>query len=222
MELNVKADSAMKSERANLVRARREARAWPQQQLADIADVDLRTIQRLEKNGTAGHETLKAVAQAFGMTVEELSPMSKSDDQQTSERRVHLLPRLAFGVDITSIVAGTDQFQVEHDDDTDSRSVDAMKDILKAFKQDIVRLVDADHAERRRIEDELSQEIQGLESWGYYLFGIKRVIPKIEKGSFSLVSMATVYLSHARSPKVVRDRTLMVVPAVLTEVVRIE
>lgn len=211
-------DKATNFERAKLVRNQREERAWTQQQLADVADVNLRTIQRLEKNGAASYETLMAVAQAFSMDVKQLSPTSRSTDKVSTQNRVHLLPRLTSGKELTSVVAGTDQFQFEHDDDHHPRSIQAMKDILEMLKHDVVRLYDADPIERLNVEGELSQEIQGLEAYGYYLFGIRRVIPRVVSGQISLISMATLYMSHSRSPKVVRDKTIMVIPAVLTEV----
>jgi transcriptional regulator with XRE-family HTH domain len=50
----------------------RELRAWTQQQLADIAGVEVRTIQRVEKDLTRSPETLHAVAAAFDVTVDSL------------------------------------------------------------------------------------------------------------------------------------------------------
>lgn len=205
-------------ERAKFVRKQREERAWPQRQLADVAEVNIRTIQRLEKDGSASFETLMAVAQAFDMDVKQLSPTSRTKDRASIEKRVHLLPRLTLGKDLTNVVAGADQFQFEHDDDHDPRSIQAMKGILEMLKHDVVRLYDADPIRRLNVESELSQEIRGLESYGYYLFGIKRVIPRIAGGQRTLISMATLYMSHSRSPKVVRDKAFMVIPAVLPEV----
>ena len=205
-------------ERASLVKYQREARAWPQQQLAIIADVSLRTIQRIEKDGSAAPETLMAIAQAFGMNVGQLTPTAKSKGEASDKKRVHLLPRLTLGSELTYLVAGVDHLQFEHDDDDDQRSVRAMADVLKAFKQDMVRLHDADEAQRPKLEGELSQELKGIDALGYYFFGIRRVIPKLDGEKQSLVSMATFYMSHSRSPRVVRDKATMVVPAVLAEV----
>lgn len=212
------ADMAKNIERAKCVKKQREERAWPQRQLADVANVSLRTIQRLEKDGSASFETLMAIAQAFGMDVKQLSPTSRVRDRASTQNRVHLLPRLASGKDLTNIVAGADQFQFEHDDDHDPRSIQAMKGILEMLKHDVVRLYDSDPTERLNVEDELSQEIEGLEGYGYYLFGIRRVIPKVVEGQSTLISMATLYMSHSRSPKVVRDKAFMVIPAVLPEI----
>jgi transcriptional regulator with XRE-family HTH domain len=206
-------------ETAVIVRKWRKDRGWTQSQLAVVADVDARTIQRVEKDGSASLETLMAVAQAFEVDVKQLTPDSTSKERISNAPRVHLLPRLVLGSDLGHILVGADLFQVEHDDDQDPRSVRAMKDVLAALKQDVLRLFDANPVERLKVEDELSKEIKGLEGLGYYLFGIRRVVPHFVGEQRSLVSMATLYLSHVRSPKVVRDKALMVIPAVLREVV---
>lgn len=50
----------------------REIRAWTQQHLAEIAGVEVRTIQRVEKDFTRNAETLQSVAAAFDVTVDSL------------------------------------------------------------------------------------------------------------------------------------------------------
>lgn len=45
-----------------LIRAERERRAWSQQHLADATGLGLRTIQRIEANGSASYESSHAIA----------------------------------------------------------------------------------------------------------------------------------------------------------------
>lgn len=47
---------------ASLIKQCRTERSWTQQHLADACDVSLRTIQRVERYGTASNETLMALA----------------------------------------------------------------------------------------------------------------------------------------------------------------
>lgn len=56
----------------NLVRNMREARAWSQEHLAALSGLSTRTVQRLEKDGTASLETRLAVAGAFDVEAESL------------------------------------------------------------------------------------------------------------------------------------------------------
>jgi hypothetical protein len=102
-----------------------------------------------------------------------------------------------------------------------NRAVNAMRSVLEALKGDVVRWRDADPVEKFNIEIELSQELKGLEAYGFYLFGVKRKIPRIFDKEKTQISMCTIYMSHSRSRKIVRDKNSnMVIPATLTEVVR--
>ena len=47
-------------------------RSWSQAQLAEICNLSLRTIQRLEKSGKCSHETLLAIAAAFDLDISDL------------------------------------------------------------------------------------------------------------------------------------------------------
>src|SRR6266849_4099890 len=49
------------------IKEMREARAWTQEQLAEAADIETRTVQRVEKDLTKNPETLQAIAGAFNV-----------------------------------------------------------------------------------------------------------------------------------------------------------
>lgn len=57
---------------SKLIKTERERRAWSQEQLAEVASIGLRTLQRVESTGTASFETAKALAAAFGCSLDEL------------------------------------------------------------------------------------------------------------------------------------------------------
>jgi len=52
---------------AHRVKALREARGWSQEHLAAVAGLSPHTVQRLESDGRASHESRMAVASAFGV-----------------------------------------------------------------------------------------------------------------------------------------------------------
>jgi transcriptional regulator with XRE-family HTH domain len=54
------------------IKEMREARAWTQEQLAEAADIETRTVQRVEKGLTKSPETLQAIAGAFNVDIESL------------------------------------------------------------------------------------------------------------------------------------------------------
>jgi transcriptional regulator with XRE-family HTH domain len=57
---------------AALVKNTRIDKGWTQQQLADIADVSLRTIQRIESTGSASNESISALCSSFEIERESL------------------------------------------------------------------------------------------------------------------------------------------------------
>ena len=56
-----------------IVKNARQQRGWTQQQFADICDLNIRTIQRLEKTGVASMETSKALASVLEVSVADRS-----------------------------------------------------------------------------------------------------------------------------------------------------
>ena len=65
-------DDDMKLSAKTIKRLRTE-RAWSQEQLAEIADVSLRTLQRVEADGSASRETRMALAAAFDIDIRDLA-----------------------------------------------------------------------------------------------------------------------------------------------------
>ena len=66
----------------------RAQRGWTQEHFAEVARIDVRTVQRLERDRTAGAEAVLAVAVAFGVEVKEQVETAldrqriKSEDQR--------------------------------------------------------------------------------------------------------------------------------------------
>lgn len=52
------------------LRREREIRAWSQSHLAEVAGLSMRTVQRIERNGSASQESAKALASALDTQVE--------------------------------------------------------------------------------------------------------------------------------------------------------
>ena len=56
----------------NKLKSLRAQRGWTQQHLADVCDIHIRTIQRLEKSGVASSETTKALASGLDLRVSDI------------------------------------------------------------------------------------------------------------------------------------------------------
>ena len=56
----------------DLVLQMRKARAWSQDELATASGLNLRTIQRIEKEATASLQSMKALASVFNVSIRDL------------------------------------------------------------------------------------------------------------------------------------------------------
>ena len=63
--------------------ALRKKRAWSQSELAEVAGLSLRTVQRIEKTGTASLESVKAFAAVFELAPESLQFTVATDENVT-------------------------------------------------------------------------------------------------------------------------------------------
>jgi len=85
---------------AEKVKALRLKKAWSQEQLAEIASLSVRTVQRTEKGQNPGLETLSALASAFDVSVSELSEETgdavNALDKRISDARVQVAREMQF------------------------------------------------------------------------------------------------------------------------------
>lgn len=68
---------------AAIIKEFREKRALTQEHLAQLAEVNIRTIQRLEASGSCSKDTLRAVAEAFDVDVRDLLALAENKTTQS-------------------------------------------------------------------------------------------------------------------------------------------
>ena len=86
---------------SELVRARRIERGWTQQQLAEIADLSLRTVQRVENQSGASNETISSLCAVLDLERAALLAvdLSQPEVRQAIHRAELVLP-LAVGLGV--------------------------------------------------------------------------------------------------------------------------
>jgi len=84
-----------------LIKAQREQRAWSQEHLAEVTGLGLRTIQRIEKTGTASYESARSLAAVFGVEVADL----RDRREPVGGPRISVPLRPALGV-LAALAAG--------------------------------------------------------------------------------------------------------------------
>jgi transcriptional regulator with XRE-family HTH domain len=89
------------------VREIRNNKGWTQQQLADISNLSLRTIQRVELSGLGSLETSKSLAAAFEIDREVILVISESQEAiKQNYRQVpayFLILSFVFGISVGAL-----------------------------------------------------------------------------------------------------------------------
>ncbi|WP_312546462.1 helix-turn-helix transcriptional regulator, partial [Pantoea eucalypti] len=70
----------------NRFKEHRLVRAWSQEQLAEMAGLSTRTVQRIENGERPGLETLSALAAVFEVNVADLTGPQNGEDQALDQR----------------------------------------------------------------------------------------------------------------------------------------
>jgi transcriptional regulator with XRE-family HTH domain len=84
---------------SNLIKSERENRGWSQGHLAEVAGLSLRTIQRIEKTGSASFESVTALASVLSVEVADLRANESEPPRRRALRLSLELPmRLALAV----------------------------------------------------------------------------------------------------------------------------
>jgi transcriptional regulator with XRE-family HTH domain len=110
------------------IRELREGRSWPQQQLADVADVSLRTVQRIESGKSATQETLSAIASALDV---EVSTLLEDPEPISAPPKVIVLRRIESGERLCNVVGGAHLYQEQYDPPNDQEEVELLGSFLQ-------------------------------------------------------------------------------------------
>jgi transcriptional regulator with XRE-family HTH domain len=145
----------------------REKRAWTQQRLAEIAGIEIRTIQRMEKDLTKNPETLQDVAAAFDVTVDSL-------------RSTWLIPESRL-LRVRSVITYEDFIAAEEMYHSDAFSKAIVVPLKDEFQNEVRDLLDQVFADRDLIEpdepelwssytESIAQSLQRLFDFGFLFF----------------------------------------------------
>jgi transcriptional regulator with XRE-family HTH domain len=89
-----------------LIKELRLRNSYSQEKLAEIAGVNLRTIQRIEKDGLASLRTIAALANAFGVKPEDLDVSVTSNDLEMVSVQCSKLFPAGITISITLFIVG--------------------------------------------------------------------------------------------------------------------
>jgi transcriptional regulator with XRE-family HTH domain len=108
------------------VRELRLARGWSQEQLAKVAGLSPRTIQRLEAGEGTALDTLQAIAAAFDVEVSEVLAAEKP---LPPPPKITFLPRIRTGEELCSVLGAAHMFHQDYDPPTGQDDVEPMSHV---------------------------------------------------------------------------------------------
>ena len=97
---------------ANRIRTLREARGWSQEHLASVAGLSPRTVQRLESEGKASHESRMAVAAALEIDAAQLLETAAIPTTTSPSTATNAADRAKIILWIVSILLAVAMFQI--------------------------------------------------------------------------------------------------------------
>lgn len=190
------------AEMARCVRKLREMHQWSQEQLAEIAKLNVRTIQRVEKGASeASLDTLRALALAFGSDdIDVLSreiPVPKMTEEQQAAAKAEFDKHYVM-LDAHAITSGRQLADLS--EATQSLSCGPAFDPSRSVAEELAHLADylaeymdcADlytQVQKLDIYDELQAHVDSLDSMGVCLrYGQRsfKAMPTADLGGFSI------------------------------------
>ncbi|MFQ3191452.1 MAG: transcriptional regulator with XRE-family HTH domain [Paraglaciecola sp.] len=92
--------------RGDIVKQIRTSKSWTQAHLAEICDVNLRTIQRVENQGSASLETIMALCVAFEVKRQALFKVPEPSEIEPVVERISKIHIIIFASGILLGMAG--------------------------------------------------------------------------------------------------------------------
>jgi transcriptional regulator with XRE-family HTH domain len=173
---------------ADRIKELRAKRTWSQEELAIASDINVRTVQRVEKGDPVSADTLKALANAFEIDVTELVQAKVAPPAAGSDSM--LLLRIRVGRDLFRLVRGAKAYGLDHGEiDTE------MVDLVASFLQDVMDQADIGRylgpGGWLRTYNQFTLRIQDLEDAGLRVFAMRQG------------EVATVYVVKSTDPGIV-------------------
>ncbi|NEX19895.1 helix-turn-helix transcriptional regulator [Thiorhodococcus mannitoliphagus] len=186
---------------AELIKSLRGKKAWSQDQLADIAGVSLRTIQRIEKTGIASLESKKAIASAFEMNSTDLDANDNEPDFRDEDEKVYF--RVEEGSKLAELVGGAYAYRFNHDNPESEEEADLLASSAQSLQDWGEIWSDLDAGQKIKVTFELSQLIKELETLGFWVFALRTFeeYPGIKGGKWPV---ASIFLMRSDNPKIIK------------------
>lgn len=194
----------MDSKVAKIVKELRERRAWPQEQLAQVAEVSVRTIQRIESGLPVRLDTLQAIASAFEIDVNHLTQAKDKGASASDGLMVPFMVRISSGTELCNTIARAEAWEFSHDDLSGETEVELVSGLFQELYEWGMVWDDVEPGEKVNIGYRYNGTLGDLDKHGLWIFALTR--PKEFKAGENSVALNVCALRVVRStnPTIVR------------------
>jgi transcriptional regulator with XRE-family HTH domain len=186
----------------DLLKKLRNEKAWSQDQLADICGLSLRTIQRIEKSGSASLESKKAIASAFEIKATELDE-NENNSAIADEESENFYFRVEDGTKLTEIIGGAYAYRMNHDNPKTEDEAELLAWGIQSMQDWGEIWSDIEACERVKASFDLTQLIDELKEKGFWVFGLRtnEEYPGIKGDKWPV---ANIFVMRSDNPKIIK------------------
>lgn len=192
----------------DVVKQLRVKRGWTQEQLAHLANVNVRTIQRIEKLGVCDLETRSALASVFQVDVQQLDGEKKIEQATPkTQKRPLIYQRVESGQGIVDIFADAHAYRFANEEPRSKEDAEYIAWLLSHINGYSEIWSDIEPGDKVTATYELAENLKDLEARGFRLFGLRTkakanpppVVPDAEP---AYLRVANFHVAYADSNKI--------------------
>lgn len=193
------------------IKGYREKLAWTQEHLAEASGVNVRTIQRGEEGHRLSDESLKSIAAAFDIGVDDLRKAPKESEEITSRYKFIPIHKIERAADLRHLM-GPDAFQFDYTGTTDPEHEQAIAEFHQELHDSGQCWGDLEPLQRHEALAALENHVTRLHELGLVI-GVStedlRMRPQQEGIQPFTMQILRVLVSTAAEPKLflMRDKT---------------
>lgn len=194
---------------SEVVKKLRLKRGWTQEHLAQLANVNVRTIQRIEKAGVCDLETRSALAAVFEVEVSQLDGQKKIEQTVSgSAKRPLVYQRLSSGQGVVDTFFGAHAYRLTNEEPRSKEDAEYIAWLLNHLHDCSEAWDEIDLGSPVEATYELGQIIREMEQRGLCLFGLRtkgKVNPPPVAASDAVpayLSIGNLHVAYADSKKI--------------------
>jgi len=157
-----------------VVKKLRMDRNWTQEHLAQLAGVNVRTIQRVEKAGICDLETRSALSSVFQVDSKQLEGEAKIEQTRSgADDDLLFYSRITTGSGVVDVFGGSHGYRFSHEDlrsEEDAQYVAGLTDQIHDYSE---IWGDIDPGQKIKATYEFGEMLKEMDKRGFWLFGLR-------------------------------------------------